>query len=168
MKKLNIFLADLEHNQYDTPQNYMPYAIGLIASYAKKIFGDKINVRLFKYPEKLHEALNNEKCDILGCSTYIWNTNISHWACRLAKKNNPNTLTVLGGPDFAKKDPLKIKYFKEHDYVDIRVAFEGEIAFENIIRLALEHGVDKKSKILSDKIKGCVYLNKKTNELVDT
>ena len=62
----------------------------------------------------------------------------------------------------------KIKYFKEHDYVDIRVAFEGEIAFENIIRLALEHGVDKKSKILSDKIKGCVYLNKKTNELVDT
>ena len=168
MKKLNIFLADLEHNQYDTPQNYMPYAIGLIASYAKKIFGDKINVRLFKYPEKLHEALNNEKCDILGCSTYIWNTNISHWACRLAKKNNPNTLTVLGGPDFAKKEPLKIKYFKEHDYVDIRVAFEGEIAFENIIRLALEHGVDKKSKILSDKIKGCVYLNKKTNELVDT
>ena len=40
MKKLNIFLADLEHNQYDTPQNFMPYAIGLIVlipSFAAKI-----------------------------------------------------------------------------------------------------------------------------------
>ena len=48
MSKLNIFLADLEHNYNKSPQNAMPYAIGLIASYAKKIFGDKINMKLEK------------------------------------------------------------------------------------------------------------------------
>ena len=37
MSKLNIFLADLEHNYNKSPHNAMPYAIGLIASYAKKI-----------------------------------------------------------------------------------------------------------------------------------
>jgi len=168
MSKINIFLADLDHN-YKTPyMNTMPYAVGLIASYAKKIYADKINVRIFKKPEKIYEALKKERCDILGCSVQVWKSNISHWACRVAKKNNPNVLTVLGGPDFAKMHDLKIKYFRKYEYVDIRVAFEGEIAFSNIIKLVLTHGVTNKDKILGDKINGCVYLNKKTSKLVES
>jgi len=168
MDKLKIFLADLEHNYKSSPQNSIPYAVGLIASYAKKIYGDKIDIRLFKDPNKLYEALNKEHCDILGCSTYIWNSNLSHWACRVAKKNNSKLITVLGGPDFAKMKDLKIKYFKKYDYVDIRVAFEGEIAFSNVIKTVLEHGTANRNKIFSNKINGCVYLDKKTGELVDT
>ena len=168
MSKINVFLADLDHN-YKTPLiNTMPYAVGLIASYAKKIYGDKINIRIFKKPEKIYEALKKERCDILGCSVQVWRSNLSHWACRVAKKNNPNVITVLGGPDFAKIHDLKIKYFKKYDYIDIRVAFEGEIAFSNIIKLVLTHGTSNKDKILSDKINGCVYLNKKTGELIES
>ena len=60
MSKINVFLADLEHNYRGSPQNAMPYSVGLVASYAKKIHGDKVNIRLFKYPEKLYEALTKE------------------------------------------------------------------------------------------------------------
>ena len=55
-------------------------------------------------------------------------------ACRTVKKNNPNTITVLGGPDFEKMPDLKKEYFKRNEYVDLRVAFEGEIAFANIMK----------------------------------
>ena len=146
MSKLNVFLADLEHNYRGSPQNAMPYSVGLVASYAKKIHADNINIRLFKYPEKLYEALNTERCDILGCSTYVWNNNLAHWACRVAKKNNPNVITVLGGPDFYKMDDLRLQYFNKYKYVDIRVSHEGEVSFSNIIKVVLDHGTANRNK----------------------
>ena len=168
MDKVKIFLADLTHNYKAISNPFMPYAIGLIASYAKKLYGDAIEIKLFKYPEKLYEALENEHCDILGCGTYVWNSNLSHWACRVAKARNPNVLTVLGGPDFAKDKGQKLDYFKKNEYIDIRVLLEGEIAFANIIKLVLDHGKNNKDKILSNKIDGCAYLSKDKTQLIET
>ncbi len=167
MKKLKIFLADLSHNYMLTSQQYMPYTVGLVASYTKKIFGDLIEVRLFKYPDKLYKALNQEGCDVLGCTTYVWNYNLAHWACRVAKAKNPNVITVLGGPSFVKKTNLKKEYFLKNDYIDVRVPYEGEIAFSNLLKLILKHGIKNKNKIFSGIIDGCVYLNKKSNQLVE-
>tara|TARA_Y100000294_G_C8563817_1_gene340073 strand:+ start:412 stop:2454 length:2043 start_codon:yes stop_codon:yes gene_type:complete len=167
MKKLNIFLADLTHTYKALANPFMPYGIGLIASYAKKMFGDAIEVKLFKYPEKLYEALNQEHCDILGCSTYVWNSNLAHWACRTAKRKNSNVITVLGGPDFAKDYDKKLEYFKKCDYVDIRILLEGEIAFSNLIKLILKHGIVNKDKIFKDKIEGCSFLHKNKTSLVE-
>ena len=95
MKKLKIFLADLTHTYKSITNPIMPYGVGLIASYAKKIFADKIEIKIFKYPEKLFEALNKEHCDVLGCSTYVWNNNLSHWACKLAKSKNSKMISTL-------------------------------------------------------------------------
>ena len=103
MDKLKIFLADLTHTYKAISNPFMPYAVGLIASYSKKTFGEDVEIKIFKYPEELYKALNSEHCDILGCSTYVWNSNLAHWACRVAKNKNPNAITVLGGPDFAKE-----------------------------------------------------------------
>ena len=133
MKKIKIFLADLTHNYKVVSNPFVPYGIGLIASYAKKHFGDSVDIKLFKYPEKLYEALNKEGCDVLGCSTSVWNSNLSHWACKVAKKKNSDVITVLGGPDFAKDKSQKLEYFKKYDYIDVRVLLEGEIAFSNLI-----------------------------------
>ena len=133
MKKIKIFLADLTHNYKAISNPFMPYGVGLIASYAKKLFGDSIEIKIFKYPDKLYESLNSEHCDIIGCSTYVWNSNLAHWACRFAKTKNPKVITVLGGPDFAKDKDQKLEYFKENKYIDVRVLLEGEVAFSNII-----------------------------------
>ena len=168
MKKLKIFLAEMTHTNVSvTLTRYFPYAVGLVGSYAKKTFGDAIEVKIFKYPEKLYEALNNEHCDIIGCTTYVWNSALAHWACRIAKKKNPDVITVLGGPDFAKIYDQKLEYFKKHSYIDIRVLLEGEFAFSNIIKKVLEFGTNNKNKILNDKIEGCSYLDKNKNELVE-
>ena len=167
MSKLKIFLADLTHTYKAVSNPFMPYAVGLIASYAKKVFGNKIEIKIFKYPEKLYQALNNEHCDVLGCSTYVWNSNLAHWAIRTAKRKNPKIFTVLGGPDFPKDKDQKLEYFKKYDYVDIRVLLEGEVAFSNIIKLILEHGLNDKNKILENKIEGCAFINKNKTELIE-
>ena len=167
MSKLKIFLADLTHSYKAISNPFMPYGVGLVASYAKKIFAENIEVKIFKYPQKLYEALNKEHCDILGCSTYVWNNNISHWACRVARTKNPNVITVLGGPDFPKDYSQKLEYFKKNEYVDIRVLLEGEVAFSNIIKLILDYGINAKDKILNEKIDGCVFLNKNKTSLVE-
>ena len=166
MRKLKIFLADLSHNYRPTSGNYMPYTVGLVASYAKKIYGDLLDIRLFKFPDKLYQALNNEHCDMIGCTTYVWNQNLSHWACKVAKSKNPNVITVLGGPNFVKNTKLRKEYFLKNDYIDVRVPYEGEIAFSNLLKLILEHGIKSKDKIFKAPINGCVFLNKKTNEVV--
>ena len=167
MSKLKIFLADLTHTYKSITNPIMPYGVGLIASYAKKYYDDQVEIKLFKYPEKLYEALSKEKCDILGCSTYVWNNSLSHWACKAAKLKNPNVITVLGGPNFTKNHNQKIEYFKKNDFIDIRVLLEGEIAFSNIIKRILKHGIKNKDKILSEKIEGCVFPNKTKSELIE-
>ena len=57
MSKLKIFLADLTHTYKSITNPIMPYGVGLISSYAKKHLGDQIEIKLFKYPEKLYESL---------------------------------------------------------------------------------------------------------------
>ena len=56
---------------------------------------------------------------------------------------------------------------KKYDYVDMRVAHEGEVSFSNILKVVLENGIQNRDKIFSDKINGCIYLNRKTNELIE-
>jgi len=72
---LKIFLCDLTHTGQKT--GLMPLGVGLIASYSLKKFGKKIDVRLFKDPNKLYKTLQHEKCGILGCATYVWNHNLN-------------------------------------------------------------------------------------------
>ena len=160
MKKVKIFLADLSHNYKPSTDNnldktkyefrvYAPYSIGLVASYAKKIFGNSIEIRLFKWPNKLAKALKEDGCDILAVATYSWNTSLAHWACKIGKKYNPNLLTVLGGPHLPILYDQKLEYFKENKDVDIRVLQEGELAFANIIKTVLEKGIGNKDEIFS-------------------
>ena len=132
--KVKIFLADLSHNYRSITARYVPYNIGLIASYAKKMFGDSVEIKLFKWPDQLIKSLKEERCDILGLSTYVWNSGLAHWAAKIGKKYNPNVITVLGGPHLPKHTDQKLQYFKENKNVDIRILLEGEIAFANIIK----------------------------------
>ena len=74
--------------------------------------------------------------------------------------------TSLGAVFNYDKDQ-KLEYFKKYDYVDIRVLLEGEVAFSNIIKLILEHGLNDKNKILENKIEGCAFINKNKTELIE-
>jgi len=160
---LKIFLCDLAHS---ATSSFFPLGIGLIASYALRKFGARIEVRLFKYPEKLYEALQHEKCDIIGCSIYVWNHNLSLWACRLAKRLNPSVITCLGGPDFPILENQQIEYFKEKEYIDFKVLYEGEVAFSNIIERVLERRTA--SKLFEKEIDGCTFYNRQEGSLIQS
>jgi len=167
MKKIKILLADMTHNYRVIANPIIPYGIGLIASYALKRFGDRIDIRLFKYPDKLFEAINNDDYDVLACSTYVWNKNLSHFACELAKSKKDNVITILGGPDFPLDPEQKLQYFQKNQYVDARVLFEGEVSFSDIIDRVLKYGVYSKSKIFHEPIDGCAFINKEKDRLIE-
>ena len=165
VKPLKIFLCDLTHNvKQITTASCMPLGIGLVATHALKKFGDKIEVKLFKYPEKLLEALKSERCDIIGCSTYVWNHNLALWACRKARELNPSVVTCLGGPDFPLLEEQQISYFEAHNYIDFKIIYEGEVAFSNIISIVLDR-VDNDS-LFEEAVGGCTFLNRKNNLLI--
>ncbi len=156
-RSLNIFLADLTHTGIRIATESFPLNVGLVASYALKKYGSDINVKLFKYPDKLLHAIQHEKYDVLGCSTYIWNNNLSEWACEMAKKYNPDVITVRGGWNFPLEDKQQEEYMRKHNYTDIFCMNEGELSFANVIDRILS--LEELSYWDNKPIEGCVFLS---------
>ena len=73
--------------------------------------------------------------DILLCSCYVWNWEITKYLASEVKKNNPDCTIIFGGaqiPDLAQD------FFKQHPYVDIIAHGEGEYILENILTAYLK------------------------------
>ena len=73
--------------------------------------------------------------DVLLCSCYVWNWEITKYLASEVKKINPNCTIIFGGaqiPDLAQD------FFKQHPYVDIIAHGEGEYILENILTAYLK------------------------------
>jgi len=138
---LNIYLADLTYNTIKT--NYVvPLNIGYVAAFLKEKFGQEVNIKLFKYPDILEKALLENPPDILALSHYSWNVRLSLLFLDMAKRLNPKTLTVMGGPNI-RSEPADIKKFlTEHRNLDYYIINEGEESFTRIVGEILE-GCDR-------------------------
>ncbi len=136
-KPLTIYLADLTHVGNGVATEAFPLNVGLIAAYAKKKFGDQVDIRLFKYPAKLGEALRQAAPDILGCSNYTWNANLSYHYTKMVKKLRPDTITVWGGTNYPFEASNQEMFLKDRPDIDCHVFYEGELAFANIIERRL-------------------------------
>ena len=85
--------------------------------------------------------------DILLCSCYVWNWEITNFLAKEVKKLNPNCLIIFGGaqvPDFSKD-------FFKHPYADIIVHGEGEIVLEELLTEFLNNKDYSKIKGLETK-----------------
>ena len=81
-----VWLCDLTYTQQTISSDVMPAAVGCIATYAQKKLGDRIEVRLFKFPEKLARALaDSPPPHVIGFSNYIWNRDLSSEFARVIK-----------------------------------------------------------------------------------
>ena len=83
MKPLKIFLADLTYDTITLSTDVFPLNIGYIASYAKAQFGSDVEIKLFKYIEKLEGELERSPPDIIGFSNYAWCNRISREMSRI-------------------------------------------------------------------------------------
>ena len=94
MEKLKIYLGDITYDTVSLSTDAIPLAIGYVAAYCKKIYGSKTEITLFKYLEDLEQALVDSPPDIIGLSNYCWNQNIGLEMFNIARKSNPDVLTV--------------------------------------------------------------------------
>ena len=83
---IRITLADLTYTDQGYPSVSFPFGAALIASYAKKILGDKIECELFKYPEDFKNYVEKKKPKIICFSNYSWTFDLSYQFSKKIKK----------------------------------------------------------------------------------
>ena len=157
-KPLKIYLGDLTYTTVTLATEAFPLNVGFIASYCKKLFGDAVEITLFKYIEDIDKAVNKSPPDVLGLSNYCWSHNVSSEIFKMCKKSNPNVVTVWGGPNFPIDFPSQKKFMKQYPEVDVYVPTEGETGFSNIVSLILKlNSLEDASKsIRKNPIEGCI------------
>jgi len=161
MKPLKIYLADLTHDTIILVSDTIPINIGFIASYAKKIFADEIEVSLFKYPQSLIDALKAEPPDVLALSNYSWNSHLSERMARLGKAVNPAVITVQGGTNFPHTPDQHRDFLLSRPGTDCHVELEGEVSFSNLIKRVLE-ARDGGNPVFGGPIDGLVFIEPST------
>ena len=164
MKKtrpLKIYLGDLTYTTVTLATEAFPLNVGYVASYCKKLFGDDVEITLFKYIDEIDKAVNENPPDILGLSNYCWSHNVSYEIFKMCKKTNPNVVTIWGGPNFPIDFPSQKKFMERYKEVDIYVPTEGEIGFSNVVKKVLEsNSIDEvKQQITQNPIDGCISRN---------
>ena len=141
-----------EFNYQYGDQIHFPYRISSLVAYIKsrENLGNNFKFeKAFVLRENVDEYI--KECvdtDILLCSCYVWNWEITNFLAKEVKKLNPNCLIIFGGaqvPDFS------IDFFKQHTYVDILVHGEGEIVLEELLTEFLNNKDYSKIKGLETK-----------------
>ena len=99
MKTLIAF-ADLAYIGKSKSSVAFPYAGAVVASCAKKKFGDSIEIELFKYPNDFINYLQNNNPSIICFTNYSWTLDISHEFSKKIKEKFPKTISVFGGPNY--------------------------------------------------------------------
>lgn len=131
MTRPKVFLADLIHNQ--RIYNYCaPLNVGCVAAAVDAVVGKAIDMRVFKFPDLMIEALD-DKPDILALSNYDWNSNLNRVIIAKARALNPDVFVVMGGPNLRRGDDGARDYLAQHPEVDAYVLNEGEEAFTNLV-----------------------------------
>ena len=155
-RPLNIYLGDLTYTTLSLATDAFPLNIGFIAAYAEKIFGNEIDLRLFKYVDDLEQAIHERPPDILGVSNYPWNFSLGLEFFRMVRALSPQTICVMGGPNIPLEDESRTQFIKRNPLIDFYAYLEGEEAFSTLVARAMGTGLDRE-KMKSAPIDGFIH-----------
>lgn len=142
--KCSVWLADLTYTQQTLSSELMPAAVGGIATFCDANVSLVRPTRVFKYPERLIAALESDGVpDIIGFSSYVWNSSLASAFARRIKKVRPETVVVFGGPNYPSTAEEQERYLRAHDEFDFFIVKEGEVAFARLVAALVESGLDK-------------------------
>jgi radical SAM superfamily enzyme YgiQ (UPF0313 family) len=120
-------------------QIHFPCRISSMVAYVKtekKIDEEFKFEKCFVFRTKVEEYIKQcQDADILLCSCYVWNWEITKYLAKEVKKINPQCLIIFGG---AQIPDLSTEFFSEHPYVDIIAHGEGEYILKNIFTAYLK------------------------------
>ena len=129
-----IKVSNSQFNYKYGDQIHFPYSIASLVSYIKskeQLASYFKFEKTFVFRDKVDDYIKQcQNTDILLCSCYVWNWEITTYLASEVKKINPNCLVIFGGPqipDFSQD------FFTKYSFVDIIVHGEGEYVLENIL-----------------------------------
>jgi len=130
-----IKVNSLQFNYQYGDQIHFPYSIGSLVTFLKTDEKIKANFKFektFVFRDHINEYINScSDTDILLCSSYVWNWEITTHLAREIKKINPNSLIIFGGPQVPNDTT---GFFEKYPFVDILVRAEGEVILMNIFK----------------------------------
>lgn len=120
-------------------QDWLPYPVGCLISYAKK--DPNINKSYnFLKPEFLQRNVDSDEMldkllmtDVLGLTCYIWNQEINDRIAKKYKKIKPNGIVVYGGPQIPEDKDDAIEFCNERPFVDLHFVGPAEENFKQFL-----------------------------------
>jgi radical SAM superfamily enzyme YgiQ (UPF0313 family) len=152
--KLNIWLADLVHTKVSRV-GIVPLGIGYLASALQETYANAVQIKLFKYPDRLISEFRKHQPDMLGLSNYVWNHKLSLRIARLFKESNPKIMIIMGGPHTRIDKKGIHNFLQRHPYVDAYIPQEAEYPICSLVGQII-----KNDSVINElgEIPGC-YLN---------
>lgn len=159
MKK-NIYFADLTHTARGIHSSTFPLGAAYVCSYAKKALGNDFEIKLFKFPDKLCQALiDGPSPSLLALSNYCWNLELSYNLSSWAKQRYPDLIVVFGGPNFPFIASEKKQFLMQRPAIDFYVQHEGEVGFVELVKKIQDYSFDiEKLKNNQELIINCNYV----------
>lgn len=157
-RPLRIYLCDLTHDTVILVSDTIPINVGFVGAYAKKRFGDAVELSFFKYPQTAIQAIRSAPPDIIALSNYSWNSNLSERVAGFAKECRPDTITVQGGTNFPHKVELQKDFLLLRPHTDVHISLEGEISFSELVERVLSTAPAPRKILDGTPIPGCVYI----------
>ena len=141
-KVTRIFLCDLIHDFVKSSESYyvVPLNVGFVAAYCAQELASSVEIRIFKFPSKLEQAIKEFPPDILGFSFYTWNEELVRHFTQRTKQVCPETLVVCGGPNINATQDGLTKFFSKYSDVDFYIPYEGEETFTELVRNYQDRG----------------------------
>ena len=112
---------------------HFPFSIAMLTAYLKNNKKIKDNFHFeksFIFRDQIEKYLEDSKdCDILLCSCYAWNWEITIQMAKLIKEKNPSCLIIFGGPQVPNRSE---GFFVKYPFIDLLVHGEGELVISNV------------------------------------
>ena len=154
-----VYSADLTHTGNGTMALTFPLGASYIVSYAKKVLGKDFDFKLFKYQDDLSRAILDNPPIVLALSNYCWNIELGYELIKWTKSLDPNTVIVVGGPNFPTESSEKKSFLSFRPLIDFYIESEGEIGFVNLLQKLKDYDFNVKSlKKNQENIANCTYL----------
>jgi len=113
---------------------YLPHSAGLLQAYVSKYAPDSASldflVPLYKRIPLAEAVHHLHDADVVGFGTYIWNIRYSLAVARELKRQRPDTLIVMGGPQIP--DAAE-PFLRSNPFVDVVCHGEGERTFLEVL-----------------------------------
>ncbi len=162
---LKILMGDMLYSGDGVGNRMCPMPVGFVAAFLEKRLGSAVDVRLFKRPDDLIEAADQETPDMIALSNYSWTHSLSSSLLKSFKEKNPNLVTVMGGPNYPREMAKQQEFFHRNDGVDFHVYMEGEQGFLSLTERLIEAEGDL-VRAQQGAVPGVHFLDRKTDSLV--